>query len=710
MREQISRKNGCCCAKTSTSEARGFSRKSISPLALSSPMVQAKLKVGAPNDRYEQEADRIADQVMRVSDTQVQRKSEGKITHLKSIANQVSPLVQRQFSIQEQGYAETGANYENGLRDVLISNLESEVFTRLGQGQPLEQDTRDLMERLFGVGFNNIEIHTDIRADRLNHALHSRAFTFGNAIFFRQGEYQPKSQTGQKLIAHELTHTLQQKHSVQAVQRDKMPGNVSPTSAFLLLGFAPSPTVALRPGALNMNRTHAAGYRPFERSKQSAKANKIKWLHSRPWITLSPGGKSPSFITKAGVQRVLVSGKTMASYQKYEYHILDHVKHMVKEASSVSDIKSIAKHITQLYKSVSFQFPQRFYNNRGPQQLLQTFLTELRMKGQKYESLMNAVHNLLFLESVKLDISREFKDVRHFGLETSKKIFMFLEKYKESYDDFSDMFEKYETPHAGKKAKKKKKKSSKESEGTIEIELPKPYPRYRYSRTLEKGTSKEKNSKNPCDLMGLSGDYPAQTSYFWIRHPYQLVTKNETLIYQKTLWVLALIRPNPAGKGTGNNTNRLTKRYLYIRDILGNIILDKNSFRIPHRSSNILIPRLPSPPSKTLSGIRKRVGIPGDTAGHIIGDQFGGRGDNLDAIQKWGNLFPQETKSNSNDYRQLEDEIARLSKAKGKPVCVSINFSRFFTDSDFPLRPTGFKVSYWIDDLYKHKTIQNPHP
>jgi hypothetical protein len=66
------------------------------------------------------------------------------------------------------------------------------------------------MEQAFGSDFNDVKIHTDTEADTLNRQLNAKAFTTGTDIFFRDGEYNPDFDGGKKLIAHELTHVVQQ--------------------------------------------------------------------------------------------------------------------------------------------------------------------------------------------------------------------------------------------------------------------------------------------------------------------------------------------------------------------------------------------------------------------------------------------------------------------------------------------------------------------
>jgi hypothetical protein len=82
-----------------------------------------------------------------------------------------------------------------------------------GDGAALDAGTRASMEGAFGTSFANVRIHADGEADTLNHSVGARAFTTGSDIFFRQGTFQPDTDTGRHLLAHELTHVVQQQGS-----------------------------------------------------------------------------------------------------------------------------------------------------------------------------------------------------------------------------------------------------------------------------------------------------------------------------------------------------------------------------------------------------------------------------------------------------------------------------------------------------------------
>jgi len=79
-----------------------------------------------------------------------------------------------------------------------------------GGGHGMDHGTRTQMETAFGADFSGVRIHTDARADGLSQSLSARAFTTGRDVFFRQGEYNPGSSSGRELLAHELTHVVQQ--------------------------------------------------------------------------------------------------------------------------------------------------------------------------------------------------------------------------------------------------------------------------------------------------------------------------------------------------------------------------------------------------------------------------------------------------------------------------------------------------------------------
>lgn len=99
----------------------------------------------------------------------------------------------------------------NGNPAEASSDLESHLSQSKGSGYRLPQDTQQQMESSFGADFSRVNIHTDSRAVQMNQELKAQAFTHGSDVYFNSGKYQPESTEGRKLIAHELTHVIQQR-------------------------------------------------------------------------------------------------------------------------------------------------------------------------------------------------------------------------------------------------------------------------------------------------------------------------------------------------------------------------------------------------------------------------------------------------------------------------------------------------------------------
>jgi len=176
---------------------------------LRSTGAQAKLTIGQPGDKYEQEADRVADQVMRMSDADVaQRVETGTVQpmQIQRMCSECEKDVQRQHEEEEQLQAKESP----GQTPQVTPNLESRINSLKGGGQPLDPATRSFFEPRFGHDFSKVRVHSDSSSADTAKSINARAFTLGNHVVMGSGEYQPKSQSGQRLLGHELTHIVQQ--------------------------------------------------------------------------------------------------------------------------------------------------------------------------------------------------------------------------------------------------------------------------------------------------------------------------------------------------------------------------------------------------------------------------------------------------------------------------------------------------------------------
>ena len=180
-------------------------------------LLQTKLKLGPAGDRHEQEAEQVAQQVVhanRQPDVQREEMGDGLI-QAKPLAGRIRQVRRAYLATAEVQRTETEDELQaapnHGMEggDVEASVARS-IQSAKGSGQPLHDGVRSSMERGFGADFGGVRVHTGGQADTLNRSLNARAFTIGKDIFFGKGEYNPGSPAGKELLAHELTHTVQQ--------------------------------------------------------------------------------------------------------------------------------------------------------------------------------------------------------------------------------------------------------------------------------------------------------------------------------------------------------------------------------------------------------------------------------------------------------------------------------------------------------------------
>ncbi len=168
---------------------------------------KSELTVGAPGDRYEREADSVADRVTAMPDPALQRQ-ELEDEEAPEIESQVEeePEVQGQFDDEDESVQAKGETVP-----VITPQMKSELNTSRGGGEPLSGEVRSFMEPRFGRDFSSVRVHTGSRAASLAKGLRAQAFTRGSDVYFGSGKYAPNTASGKRLVAHELAHTVQQK-------------------------------------------------------------------------------------------------------------------------------------------------------------------------------------------------------------------------------------------------------------------------------------------------------------------------------------------------------------------------------------------------------------------------------------------------------------------------------------------------------------------
>ncbi|MFP4412507.1 eCIS core domain-containing protein, partial [Coleofasciculus sp.] len=193
--------------------------KDIEQISSEAGAIQTKLTVGAPGDPYEQEADRVAAQVVSMSappdnSAPVQRLAqENNPIQRWSLAQSITPVVQRRLSEQVQTQGLVQRAFQAGGTEA-SEDLESRLNASKGGGSPLSKEVRAFMEPRFGSDFSGVRVHTGSEAVQMSRQLGAQAFTHERDIFFGEG----KSPGNNELTAHELTHVVQQTGGIQLKQ------------------------------------------------------------------------------------------------------------------------------------------------------------------------------------------------------------------------------------------------------------------------------------------------------------------------------------------------------------------------------------------------------------------------------------------------------------------------------------------------------------
>ena len=224
------------------------------------PGIQAKLNIGKPNDKYEVEADAVADKVVQrwSNKNNINQNNNGENIQAKPIAynTSISSFIQTKCDTCEQeeklqkkegdedlmkgtlqkkpifeSNSEPSSDDEKNVQRKCATckyeekkvqtksendsataspSIESSLSASKGSGSPLTTSVKNEMESSFGTDFSNVGIHNNSTAVQMSKDLNAQAFTQGNDIYFNEGKYDTASTSGKHLLAHELTHTVQQ--------------------------------------------------------------------------------------------------------------------------------------------------------------------------------------------------------------------------------------------------------------------------------------------------------------------------------------------------------------------------------------------------------------------------------------------------------------------------------------------------------------------
>jgi len=199
--------------------------------------IQHKLTVSQPGDPFEREADHVAEQVMNgpVPNELDEEEPTLAAPSISTLTGNAGPIG-REEDEQDENIAEPEEEVEEQEKKLDISSLLSlkgksnntrtpsakvtkQIHAMQGHGKPMDEALRSFFEPRFQRDFSNVRIHTDGRAAETTKSLNAKAYTLGKDIAVSPDEYQPNTQAGRKLLAHELTHVVQQSNHVQTIMR-----------------------------------------------------------------------------------------------------------------------------------------------------------------------------------------------------------------------------------------------------------------------------------------------------------------------------------------------------------------------------------------------------------------------------------------------------------------------------------------------------------
>jgi Domain of unknown function (DUF4157) len=176
--------------------------------------IQRKLSINKAGDEYEQQADRIAEHVTRTPDRQIQR------------ACACGGSCSKCSGDEESDPASMIQRYPSAPGDLSEAPpVVSEVLR--SPGRPLDCSTSNFMESHFGFDFSRVRVHADSRAASSARAIDARAYTVGTHVVFANGEFAPSTADGRRLLAHELTHVVQQTAATMPPTRADAVGSVA---------------------------------------------------------------------------------------------------------------------------------------------------------------------------------------------------------------------------------------------------------------------------------------------------------------------------------------------------------------------------------------------------------------------------------------------------------------------------------------------------
>ncbi len=348
----------------------------FAPAANSAPAVQMKMAVNKPGDKFEQEADKMADKVMRMPtpvsplkeeklqkaampEEKVQKKEddriqkaampEEKVQKKEDDKLQKAAMPEEKVQKKEDNKLQKAPATEEKLQrkgdgaPAVGASTQAAITSKTSGGQPLSSDVRSYMEPRFNADFSNVRVHNDPESASLSNQLSARAFTHQNHVFFSQDQYQPGSSEGKQLLAHELTHTIQQGHALQRSPQVSTTTTPPPVQREWSLSDIPNPLEYLAKKATDFISKNAEAVPGF---------TMLTVVMGRNPLTGATVDRSPGNILKGAIE--MMPGGSFVTQALNNHGVFEKVSAWVSQQFNI--LKEIGSNIWQDIKNFIKKF------------------------------------------------------------------------------------------------------------------------------------------------------------------------------------------------------------------------------------------------------------------------------------------------------------------------------------------------------------------
>jgi hypothetical protein len=339
--------------------------------------IQAKLTIGEAGDKYEQEADRVAkDVVQQINAPQTNAMP-------KEDSAQIQPnTLQRQQTDEEELQLKQLPEMVQRRQAIAggeaSTDLADSINSARGGGQSLDASLQQSMGQAMGTDFSGVRVHTDAQADQLNQSIQAKAFTTGQDVFFKQGAYNPSSTAGQELLAHELTHVVQQNGGDIVERKVQKKGIKIALTDYRNNVIQKTDDDAVRlanqylrsqEGYFTLYRTTCQTWNDIQRLQHKFSAEEFTNLQNARAARLVHNAKAEAVpfepLTTTQKQDLATRKQTLSQHHPIHYGILRYIEHQVSNAFGRTGINEFYRGAHIIFNDHALIYDQLFSKARS---------------------------------------------------------------------------------------------------------------------------------------------------------------------------------------------------------------------------------------------------------------------------------------------------------------------------------------------------------